>query len=52
MQLKHTVNYRNTEEEKELFEWIEEKGKIIKPANYIKQIMYEKMLEERKNVKE
>lgn len=48
-QLKHTVTYRDNQEGLELYNWVEEKGKINGAASFIRQVLYEKMLEEKKS---
>lgn len=42
---KINLSFKDTEKEKELYEWILEQSEIIGRSNYIKQILYEKMLE-------
>lgn len=47
-QMKHSVTYRDNDNEKELYEWVESKSVIIGPSNAIKQILYKIMLQEKK----
>jgi hypothetical protein len=47
-QTRITVSFRENEEEKALYKWVMEKAKVIGPANAIKQILYEKMIEEKR----
>lgn len=47
-QMKHSVTYRDNEKETEIFEWVESKSEIIGPSNAIKQILYNVMMEEKK----
>lgn len=44
---KYSVSFKNNGKEQELKNWIIEKSEIIGFANYIKQVMYEKMLEDK-----
>lgn len=44
---KINVSFKDSKEEKELLAWINEKSKIVGKSNYIKQILYEKMLDEK-----
>jgi hypothetical protein len=44
---KYSLSFKNNEKEQELKNWILEKSEIIGFANYIKQVMYEKMLEDK-----
>lgn len=48
---KFSVSFKDTNIENELVEWVKKKTEIIGFSNYIKQMLYEKMLEE-KNKKE
>lgn len=41
------VSFKNTEKEQELYNWIKEKSAIIGQANFIKQVLYERMMDER-----
>lgn len=50
-QMKHSVTYRETEKETELFKWVEEKAEIIGPSNAIKLMLYELMKDEKNNSK-
>ncbi|MDS0526080.1 hypothetical protein NNC19_10345 [Clostridium sp. SHJSY1] len=45
--MKISVSFKETEEEKELLEYLKKKGKIIGISSYIKQIVYEEMLKEK-----
>lgn len=47
-QTRITVSFRENKEEQELYKWVMEKAKVIGAANAVKQILYEKMLEENK----
>lgn len=40
-QLKHSVNYRQTQIEQDLYKWVEEKRGIINAADFIKTILLE-----------
>ena len=40
-QLKHTVTYRQTQLEQDLFKWVEEQRGIINAADFIKTILLE-----------
>jgi hypothetical protein len=42
------ISFKETKDEMELLEWLKEKSKILGPSIYIKQLLYEKMLEEKK----
>lgn len=44
---KINLSFKDSKEEKELLEWINKKSTIIGKSNYIKQILYEKMLSEK-----
>jgi hypothetical protein len=44
---KFPLSFKDTEKEKELLEWINTKSEIIGKSNFIKQILYEKMLQEK-----
>lgn len=41
------VTFRDNEEERELWEWIQEKGKVAGVSSFIKIQLYKIMLEER-----
>ena len=41
------LSFKDNEAEKELYDWIKKKSKIIGQSNFIKQILYEKMLEDK-----
>lgn len=41
---KFSVSFKNNDKEQLLKKWMLEKAEIIGPSNYIKQILYEKML--------
>lgn len=43
------ISFKDTEEEQELLRWLKEKSKILGPSSYIKQLLYERMLEEKKS---
>lgn len=47
MSSKIPLSFKDTETEKELLEWIKEKSKILGTSNFIKQILYEKMLNDK-----
>lgn len=47
-QTRITVSFRENEKEQELYDWIISKSDVIGEANAVKQILYEKMLEENK----
>lgn len=51
MSSKIPVSFKDTEMEKELLEWIKEKSKILGTSNFIKQILYEKMLDDKASKK-
>ena len=44
---KYSVSFKNNDKEQELKKWLEEKSDIIGPSNFIKQILLEKMLEDK-----
>lgn len=44
---KINLSFKDTSEEKELYKWISNKSTIIGKSNYIKQVLYEKMLQEK-----
>ncbi|BFK81505.1 hypothetical protein I3900191A7_16500 [Clostridium baratii] len=48
---KVSVSFKDTEKEKELSEWLKEKSEIIGMSAFIKQTLYEKMLEDKKSKK-
>lgn len=45
---KFSVSFKENDIEKKLCGWIKKKSEIIGFSNYVKQVMYEKMLEEEK----
>jgi hypothetical protein len=44
-----TIAFDKNETEQELFKWIKEKSVILGPSKFVKQLLYEKMLEEKQN---
>lgn len=46
---KVNISFKDTEEEKELLNYLEKKGRIIGKSAYIKQLLYEQMLKERED---
>ncbi|MDB1931708.1 hypothetical protein PMY12_14665 [Clostridium tertium] len=44
MAVKIPLSFKDTEKEKELYNWVKEKSEIIGQSNFIKQILYERML--------
>ena len=42
-----TIAFDKNETEQEIFKWIKEKAVIIGPSKYVKQVLYEKMQEEK-----
>lgn len=48
--LKHTINYRNTEKDKELYDWIENKANdsVFRAQDIIKDILYKLMIADKK----
>ena len=50
-QIRISVNFRLNEVDKELHDWIQEKGKVIGVSNAIKQILAEKKNQEDKEGK-
>ena len=44
---KFSVTFKNNDTEQELKTWVLEKSKIIGPNNFVKQVLYEKMLEDK-----
>jgi hypothetical protein len=49
---KFSVSFKDTDIERKLVEWIKKKSEIIGFASYVKQVLYEKMLEEEKETTE
>lgn len=47
MAVKIPLSFKDTEKEKELYSWIKERSEIIGQSNFIKQILYEKMLKDK-----
>lgn len=47
MAKKVSVSFKDTELEKEIYEYLEEKAKLIGNSNYIKQLIYSEMLRDR-----
>ena len=47
--LKHTINYRDSEVDTEIYNWIEEKSKtsVLKTQDIIKEILHKEMLREK-----
>lgn len=46
---KHTINYRNTDGDQELYEWIESKSQngVLKSQDFIKKVMHDAMIKEK-----
>ncbi len=49
---KFSVSFKNTDKEQKLKEWFLEQSEIIGPGNYIKQILYKEMINQKKAAKE
>jgi len=47
MAIKIPLSFKESDKEKELYDWIKLKSEIIGQSNFIKQILYEKMLEDK-----
>lgn len=47
MSSKIPLSFKDSDMENELLNWIKEKSKIIGTSNFIKQILYEKMLDDK-----
>lgn len=47
--LKVPISFKNTPDEKKLLDFLESKSKIIGKSAYIKQLLYEQMLREKKD---
>lgn len=45
--MKVNISFKETEEDKELYEYLKKKSKIIGQSSYIKQLLYEQMLKEK-----
>lgn len=43
---KINLSFKDTEEERKLLKWIEENAKILGKSNFIKQVLYERMLKD------
>lgn len=43
------ISFKDSKEEQELLKWLREKSIILGPSSYIKQMLYEKMLDEKKS---
>lgn len=48
---KFSVSFKCTEKEQELKDWFLEQSEIIGPGNYIKQILYKEMINQKKATK-
>ena len=48
--MKHTINYRNTEKDKELYDWIENNAKdsVFRAQDIIKDMLYKLMIADNK----
>ncbi|WP_297633517.1 hypothetical protein [uncultured Clostridium sp.] len=46
---KVSVSFKDSVVERELYEWVKEKSEIIGMSAFIKQSLYEKMLDEKKS---
>lgn len=44
---KINLSFKDTQEERELLKWVEEKSKILGKSNFIKQVLYERMLKDK-----
>ena len=44
---KINLSFKDVDEEKELIKWIEENAKILGKSNFIKQVLYERMLQDK-----
>ena len=47
--LKIPISFKNTPDEKKLLDFLESKSKIIGKSAYIKQLLYEQMMREKKD---
>jgi hypothetical protein len=45
---KHTINYRDNETDQQLYDWIENERGILRAQDFIKKVLYEKMLSNKK----
>lgn len=43
------ISFKDTEEEQELLQWLREKSKILGASSFIKQLLYEQMLRDKKS---
>lgn len=43
------ISFKDSEEEQELLKWLKEKSIILGASSYIKQLLYEQMLKEKKS---
>lgn len=41
------LTFKNNSEERELYKWIKEESKIVGQANFIKDVLYKKMKEDK-----
>lgn len=48
---KVTISFKDTPEERELYEFLKEQAKIIGISSYVKQIVYEKKIKNDKAIK-
>lgn len=46
-QTKFSVSFKSNEKEEELRQWLINKSEIIGPSNFIKQVLYERMLQDK-----
>jgi hypothetical protein len=49
-EMRITVTFKDNEKEQELYEFIKEESEILGVSAYIKQVLYEKMLEKKRKV--
>lgn len=47
MGVKIPLSFKDTDTEKELYEWLEQQSKILGRSNFIKQILYQEMLKDK-----
>lgn len=44
---KFSVSFKDNDKENELRQWLIDKSEIIGPSNFIKQVLYERMLQDK-----
>lgn len=45
-----TITFKDNEKEQELYDFIKEESEILGVSSYVKQVLYEKMLEKKRKV--